>query len=248
MDRLLKIAAVDDLQSEREQLAEKIKDYMEARWLKYELFQYENGEAFVAALETERFDIVFMDIFMGELNGITCSGKLRERDMDCKLVFLTTSKDFMADGYTYNPCHYLVKPFDQDKFEQAMENCRIKRQVEVPYLDVVSDGAPLRIDTTQLMYITTGERTVFLHTAAITVQAGRSFSAITEPLTKDARFLQSLQGVLVNMDFVSSVEDTVFVMKDGARLPMAVRTRKNLIKQYQSYQFECASSWGRNCL
>lgn len=248
MNRLLKIAAVDDMQSERELLAEKIKDYMEARWLKYELFQYESGEAFVTASETERFDIVFMDIFMGEMNGITCSEKLRERDMDCKLVFLTTSKDFMADGYTYNPCHYLVKPFDKGKFEQAMENCRIKRQVEVPYLNVVSDGAPLRIDTTELMYIITADRAVLIHTAGITVQGGRSFSAITEPLTKDARFLQCIQGVLVNMDFISSVEDTVFVMKDGTRLPMAMRERKNLIKQYQNYQFERASSWGRNCL
>lgn len=244
MEQILKIAMVDDQPLDSVLLAEKIEKYMGSRWLKYELLQYNSGEAFVAAMETVRFDIVFMDIFMDGMTGIEAAGKLRRRDMDCKLVFITSSKDHLEDGYAFNPSHYLVKPFTDNRFDQAMENCRIKRQLEVPYLDIISNGAPLRIDTTELIYVDTYERNVLLHTISGILPAGRGFSGISELLLRDERFFVCIRGVLVNMDFIHSVEDSVFFMKNGDRLQMALREKKNLILKYRDYQFAQASHRG----
>ncbi|MEG0829336.1 MAG: LytTR family DNA-binding domain-containing protein [Anaerovoracaceae bacterium] len=242
MDRMLKIAAVDDMQEARDALAEKLNYYMESRWLKYELSNFESGESFVSALEKERFDIVFMDIFMDGMTGIEAAAKLRTVDMNCKLVFLTTSRDFLEEGYGYNPCHYLLKPFDNEKFKQAMHNCQIKRQFDVPFLDIVSNGIPMRIDTAELIYVNTYGRNVQIHTTTGTHSAGRGFAGISESLLADERFLLCIKGVAVNMDFIAGVEDAVFLLKNGERLQMALRTKNSLMKQYRAYRFARAGS------
>lgn len=242
MNQKLKIATVDDMQEARENLAGKIEDYMKTHRLLYKLFHYESGEAFVDALKKERFDIVFMDIFMNGMTGIETAGKLRAVDMDCKLVFLTSSRDFLEEGYGYNPCHYLLKPFDDAKFEKAMYNCQIKRQLEVPFINVVSEGSLLTLDTTKIIYLNTCNRNVLIHMTTGTIPAGRGFSEIAEPLLQDSRFLSCIQGILVNMDFISEVDKNIFLLKNGERLQMTIRNKSSLTRQYHAYQFKKASS------
>ena len=94
-----RIAVVDDLERDRAWLAEKLADYMARDRLEYELTAFASGEGFSAALEQgQRFNLVFMDIYMDGITGIEAAQALRARDMDCKLVFLTTSEDFMRQG------------------------------------------------------------------------------------------------------------------------------------------------------
>lgn len=245
MKRSLKIATVDDLPSVRAYLADKLALYLGSRGLKYTLFPFKSGEAFIAALDKEQFDIVFMDIYMEGMTGIEAAGKLRERDMDCRLVFLTTSKDFLQQGYAFNPCHYLLKPASGADFDQAMENCRIPRQVEVPFLSVVSNGLALQIDTAKLLYVDICGRNTTLHLTDRTLAVAGSMIKVTEPLLADRRFLICIQGVLVNMDYIAAVEESVFVLHNSHRLQIALRNKNSIIKQYRAYQFESAAS-GRN--
>ena len=149
-----RIAVVDDLERDRAWLAEKLADYMARERLEYELTAFASGEAFSAALEQgQRFNLVFMDIYMDGITGIEAAQALRARDMDCKLVFLTTSEDFMRQGFSLNSAHYLIKPVKDEDFAQAMANCRLGRALQVPTLAVTVEGRTLEVDTRQIRYL-----------------------------------------------------------------------------------------------
>ncbi|MEG0378174.1 MAG: response regulator, partial [Eubacterium sp.] len=122
----MRIAVVDDLPADRAWLAKKLKDYMDKRAIAYTLFPFASGEDFLESAKCARFDIVFMDIYMNGMTGIQTADALRYLDMDCKLVFLTTSEEHLRQGYSMNPCHYLIKPPKDEDFLRAMENCRMK--------------------------------------------------------------------------------------------------------------------------
>lgn len=253
MEQILKIAAVDDEKETIDYLAKKIDVYMQDEGLKYTLISYNSGEAFAAALENERFNIVFMDIYMDGMTGLDAAAILRRNDLDCKLVFLTTTDLFLKRGYAYNCAQYLLKGdigelIDHNEFLQAMANCRIERQFDVPFLDIVSEREPLRLHTSQITYIDSIDKSTMVHLEHRVYTVWESFEKITKPLLADCRFLLCIRGVLVNMDFISAIEGNSFLMKDGTCLPMTVRERKNLIRQYQNYQLERAISRGGNCL
>ena len=41
------------------------------------------------------FDLIFMDIYLNELNGIDIVRKIRQMDSKVMIVFLTTSKEYI---------------------------------------------------------------------------------------------------------------------------------------------------------
>ena len=234
-----RIAVVDDLERDRAWLAEKLADYMARERLEYELTAFASGEAFSAALEQgQRFNLVFMDIYMDGITGIEAAQALRARDMDCKLVFLTTSEDFMRQGFSLNSAHYLIKPVKDEDFAQAMANCRLGRALQVPTLAVTVEGRTLEVDTRQIRYLEVQQRSVVLHTTRGDLPLGRSFSAAAAPLERDRRFLLCFKGVLVNMDHIAAQTGDELRLDDGSILPIAPRRRREILAQYRAYNEE----------
>lgn len=233
-----RIAVVDDLERDRAWLAEKLADYMARDRLEYELTAFASGEAFSAALEQgQRFNLVFMDIYMDGITGIEAAQTLRARDMDCKLVFLTTSEDFMRQGFSLNSAHYLIKPVKDEDFAQAMTNCRLGRALQAPTLAVTVEGRTLEVDTRQIRYLEVQQRSVVLHTTRGDLPLGRSFSAAAAPLERDRRFLLCFKGVLVNMDHIAAQTGDELRLDDGSTLPIAPRRRREILAQYRAYMF-----------
>ena len=157
--------------------------------------------------------------------------------MDCKLVFLTTSEDFMRQGFSLNSAHYLIKPVKDEDFAQAMTNCRLGRALQVPTLAVTVEGRTLEVDTRQIRYLEVQQRSVVLHTTRGDLPLGRSFSAAAAPLERDRRFLLCFKGVLVNMDHIAAQTGDELRLDDGSTLPIAPRRRREILAQYRAYMF-----------
>ena len=95
----MNIAIVEDLEKDCEWLAGQLEQYMNTRHLTYQLYTYKQAEDFVAALDNITFQIVFMDIYLTDMTGIEAASILRQRDKDCKLIILTSSDEFLYQGY-----------------------------------------------------------------------------------------------------------------------------------------------------
>ena len=83
----------------------------------------------------------------------------------------------MRQGFSLNSAHYLIKPVQDEDFAQAMENCRVRRECQVPSLEVTIGQQPLELDTRDILYLDIEGRTVVIHTVEGALPAGRSFSA-----------------------------------------------------------------------
>lgn len=66
----MRIAIVDDIASEREYLKAELKAQLARLSLDAVTFEFASGADFLAAAGKERFDLVFLDIYMGNENGI----------------------------------------------------------------------------------------------------------------------------------------------------------------------------------
>ena len=234
----MNIAIVEDLAQGREHISSCLERYMTQSGLTYTLFIYESAEEFVSALHSITFDLVLMDIYLKGMTGIEAAAYLRRHNRDCKLIFLTVSTDHCLEGFQVNACHYLIKPFSDHDFTEAMERCHFKQAYDVPYLDVVCDGMDLKLNTELLLYIQVQKRNVLIQTRTQTLIANGPFHVMTKHLLEDKRFLLCIQGVLVNMDYISGQEDTFFIVKNGDKLPINVRNKRQILQTYRNYIFD----------
>lgn len=233
----MNIAIVEDFDKDREWLTVRLEKYLTSRHLSYQLYTYKQAEDFVAALDTITFQIVFMDIYLTDMTGIEAASVLRQKDKDCKLIILTSSDEFLYQGYQVHACHYLLKPATDRDFLEAMERCMLKPAYEVPVLEIILDGLPLQLNTETILYLQSCKRDVLIQTTAQPLMTTGPFHALSETLSADSRFLLILRGILINMDHVASIDDTIIIMKNGDRLPYNVRNRKQLQHTYRNYIF-----------
>ena len=101
----MRIAIVDDLETERAQLKTRLARQLRLRGAEAELLEFESGESFLAAEKEQRFTAAFLDIYMHGMSGMDAAKELRKTDADCLLVFTTTSTDHALEGFQVRALH-----------------------------------------------------------------------------------------------------------------------------------------------
>lgn len=79
----------------------------------------ENGREAVAAIDTLQPELVFLDIQMPEMNGFEVIEAVGIDKMPL-VVFVTAYDQYALQAFDAQALDYLLKPFDDDRFEQAL--------------------------------------------------------------------------------------------------------------------------------
>ena len=98
---MLRIAIVEDEDQEAQILSDCLNKYAQEHKCVYSIQRFSDGVAFLSA-EKAVFDLVFMDVEMPFMDGLKTAEKLREKDSQTVLVFVTKLFQYAVNGYEYN--------------------------------------------------------------------------------------------------------------------------------------------------
>ena len=236
----MNIAIVDDRPEDREGLARVLKRYAERRGLEFQIEAFASGEAFSAGAFAGRYALIFLDVYMGDgMNGVRTAELIRRQDEQALLVFLTTSREHQAEAIHWHVYDYLNKDGMEEKVEALLNRILRRRAEEQKKLSFTTEKIPVSIPYDRLVCITADRNYLMIRDAAGSEYRTRTtFSGILEELGKDARFLQVLRGVIVNMDYLVDIADGACTLKGNIRLPVNIRNASRLERIWTSYTFE----------
>lgn len=83
---------------------------------------FESGRSALDFLEKNEVDLLFLDINLGEMSGITLLEKNRIKS---HVIMTTAYQQYAVKGFDLNVTDYLLKPFVFERFQQAVEKVRI---------------------------------------------------------------------------------------------------------------------------
>ena len=88
----------------------------------YDVAEFASGEAFLAALETQRPDCVVLDVHMPGLSGFDVQARLHAMHADIPVIFITASDDPDLDRLALEAGgrRLLRKPFSNDELLEAV--------------------------------------------------------------------------------------------------------------------------------
>lgn len=215
----MRIAIVDDLSGERRLLRDRLETALKRRNVRAEFFEYENGEDFINAAMQNRFSAAFLDIYMDGIDGVETAKRLRAFDVECLLVFTTTSTDHALQGFQVRAMDYLVKPFAEDEIDRLTGEMLARLPRPDTYLEIRINGSDIRLSCKSIVYAEHFAHMIHVHTAAQkTLITRRTFQDFIAPLRNDARFFICGRGVIANLEHAADFDGNAFIMDDGSRV------------------------------
>lgn len=190
----------------------------------------------MAALEP---DLVFLDIRMPGMDGFRLLHGMQRAALPM-VVFATAYGQHALRAFDANAIDYLLKPIDQDRFDQAMGRVRQQWQgmrATVPaaaptYLKRMSlaCGEHVRVvATADIDWVRADGNYVHIHAAGASYLHRETLTALLASLDP-ARFLRIHRGIAVNVDRIAEVHplfqgSAEVVLRDGTRLALSRRFR-----------------------
>lgn len=98
--------------------------------------EVDNGFDALDMFKKEKPDVVFLDVEMGEMNGLECARLIVDINPKTKIVFATAHNEYMLEAFEVYAFDYLVKPYKIDRVYKTLEKIKVLTEVEVPKMFV----------------------------------------------------------------------------------------------------------------
>lgn len=234
----MRIALVDDSEIERGILLSLITDYGYEKQILFESDCFESGDAFLSSFSYDKYDIVFMDIFMNGMSGVETARKMRQIDSHVILIFLTASADYMSDAFCVHAFHYILKPYQKDAIFTCLNDASLHLPAPETIISFSVNAIEVRIFASQIVCIVADS-----HYTWITDRNGQkyhpcaTFGTFSKQLLSDRHFLFVSRGVLCNMDDIKCFSSGSCFLSNGQTLPVTLRNAKRLEQTWRDYCF-----------
>ena len=229
----MKVAICDDSFEYRIKIQNICQKAYKGNNIEYRLF--ETGKNLLASIESgDKFDIIFLDIDMPEINGIETGKVLNEISPLVIIIFITSYPEYAVESYDCQAFHYLLKPFEEEKFitvfERALNRLGIIHQFHV----IKRHGLPIKILISDIYYVEYSRKHVIYHMKNESIEVVDNLSNVYAKLSP-CGFIQIHQGYIVNMDKILKLTKDTVILQNNCVVPMSVRKKQDVVVEYSKY-------------
>ena len=196
-----------------------------------------SGAEALSAVRELKPDLVFLDVEMPECDGFDVLEMLGG-DLPLAVVFVTAYDKYALRAFDAGALDYLLKPFDDARFERALDRAKEKiaqgrsspRTSE--FIAVKSAGQVSFLKISEIDWIEASDYYSCLHVGAKSHLLRRSMLELDQELDQSA-FCRIHRSTIVQLDRVRGLKlnengEYDVLLNDGTRLRLSRRYRKEL--------------------
>ena len=233
----MRIAVIDDNESDLNMMHRILNEISASLDINIETSLFSSGREFLDSVTGSNYRIVFLDVFMNDLNGIETARALRTLQLNPLIVFLTSSTGHYPEAFSVHAFDYLVKPVQADEVKRVLQDVIMSTQPADPLLDLSSYSMGISVPYSEILHITADGNYLRIQ-ADEEFRIRATFSSMVKRLTQDHRFLVINRGILVNLDHVVKMQEYSCIMDNKEVFPLNKRKANELRKSYIKWQFD----------
>jgi two-component system LytT family response regulator len=194
------------------------------------------GKEAVAEIRTLKPELLFLDVQMPEFDGFDVLEALG-KNLPAAVVFVTAYDDYAVRAFEAGALDYLLKPFDNARFERALRRAKdqIAQRKVSPRADRIAikdKGRIIFLDITDIDWIEAADYYACLHVDKKCYLLRRSMAELEKEFGANL-FCRIHRSAIVNLERIQALGlnadgEGEVVLKNGARLPLSRRHRKDV--------------------
>lgn len=233
----MKLAIVEDQAEDQKLLCDAVKNYLHSQSIEEEVHLYSNGENFLDVFRKDLFHIIFLDIYLDGIDGMTIAHKIRELDTNCLLVFITCSDAFAVNSFKVRAFHYLLKPYSKESLEEVL-TLSVQALADIArFINIKSGRSIIRVLLCDILYADTDRHYVCLHTKNEVIRSRMPFQELSALLLHDFHFLICYRNIIINMNMVETISRNNFILKNGEIIPIQKDKVTQVREAFTDYLF-----------
>jgi two-component system, LytTR family, response regulator len=212
-----------------------------------------DGQTAVEKIQSEKPDLVLLDVQMPELDGFAVVEAIGADQMPA-VIFVTAHEKFALKAFDVHAIDYLLKPYDRERFETAINRAKdqltraksgdlqsrmtallgeIKTQPKTANrLVVKTEGRVLLLKNEDVDWIEAADNYIILHVAAETHMLRETMTSIEARLPTE-KFIRVNRSTIVNIDRIKELQplfhgEYVIILKNGTKLTLSRGYREKL--------------------
>jgi two-component system, LytTR family, response regulator len=192
---------------------------------------FRNGLKAFEFLSSNKVDLIFLDISMPDLSGISLSKMI---DPKIKVIFTTAYSEYAVESYEVNAVDYLVKPISLERFSKAVSKVLEKESNafdESKSIIMIKSGIKThRVATEEIFYLKKDGNYMIYYLANEKIMARESISEALAVLPDS--FSQSHKSYVINTNQIKSIiKDAVEI--NQTQIPISDSFRKELLTKIE---------------
>jgi len=194
----------------------------------------------VKAIQQHQPDLIFLDIQMPKINGFEM---LELIEQPPAVIFTTAFDEYAIKAFEAHAIDYLLKPFDQLRFNKAIAKWEEKREAATPSKTedlletaslspsqsqriVVKNGSKIKIiPVHDIFYLEAADDYVKIHTAEGYFLKNKTMAHFEEALDK-LQFVRSHRSYIINIHQITRIDpyekdNHVAILRTGVKVPVS---------------------------
>lgn len=208
----MRILICDDDILITEQLTKYITEFFYIKQLKEpQIVCFDNGEALLK--DKEEKDVVFLDIEMPGISGISVGKKLKEKNANIIIFIITSFMEYLDEAMRFQVFRYLSKPIEKQRLFRNLKDAFELYHTSVIKIPIETKYGLYSIPVQNLVCAEANGRKVIIHTTTGDFESIHTMKYWIEKLSMKCFFL-SHRSFIVNFEHVTSFDHTLIYLND----------------------------------
>lgn len=192
------------------------------------------GKCILESIEKGKcFDIIFLDIEIGEEDGITVARKIREMDKNVLIIYVTSHESYMRESFEVRPFRFLVKPVEVESIELCFQEAYEEICSNDSYFRYTYERLSHKILIREILYFESKRRKIYIITQKGVFEFYGKLNDVEKSLTySKVSFLRIHQSFLVNYKHLEVLGYDFVILDNGKRISISEDRRKHISEQY----------------
>ena len=235
----MRLCCVEDEIAQGELLKKRILTWGEANNVQINIDLYKSANEYLFNAGKYSYDLIFLDIRMDDINGMELAKRIREEDKGVLLVFVTSEREFVFEGYEVNAYRYILKPISDEKLADVLDYARKNAVRDEVSIVLKIDNEIVRIMRSDIIYVEVKGHYVDIHASDEIITCKMSFEDVLAKINGNSElFIKTHRSYAVNIDKILKIGRTELTLTGKEIIPVSKSMYESVNRAFIKYNLE----------
>lgn len=202
------------------------------------VYCFQSGEDLLLEIDaTGNMDILLVDIELLGMNGVEFARKLREKDNNAVIIFISSHDQYCKEAIDVQPHAFIDKPISEERLGEVLDHAIRTRLDERECFCFSNRKAQFCVPLAEIRYFQSDKRLIYVWTAHGDADASYyvfygKLQKVEETVSKyKLKFLRLRKSFLVNAKFIVEYAADRVVLDDGTMVEIS-KNYKTAVREY----------------